>query len=185
MGPKFLMSLVFCTFIVISGCGTTNNASDERDKLVDQLDPANETGEQTNEELNNKLGYVHYTRDQLDQDQERNHALTIDRTKMANMITRVILRNEQFSEVATLVTDQEVLIAYQLTEELNHDIAADIAKKSAQSIVPGFFHVYVSDNATLINDIHSLHNSTTNRNYDNTINQIINEMKKSSQGMEK
>lgn len=161
-----------------------NNASDDRDKVVDPLDPEKETDNQTNDELDDKLGYVHYTRDQLDNDTERNHAVTIDRTKMANIITRIILRNERFEQAATLVTDEEVLIAYELTNEADREMAADIAKKTAMSTVPGFFHVYVSDNPMLIGDIHSLHNSTTNKNYDNTINQIINEMKKSSQGIQ-
>ncbi|GGB36538.1 hypothetical protein GCM10011409_12450 [Lentibacillus populi] len=102
---------------------------------------------------------------------------------MADMITRLILRNEGFDEVATLVTDEEVLIAYQKNDNLDDRTAADIASKTAKSTMPGFFDVYVSDNGTLMNDIQSLHNSSaTNKNYDNTIEQIINEMNKSPQG---
>ena len=171
------------TFTIIAGCAANDNAMDERNQHIDELDPAREIQAPADDELNNKLGYVRYTKDQLDNDAERNHAVTMDRTQMANMITRIILRNDGFNEVATLVTDQEVLIAYDKDEDLDEDNAADIAKKTAVSIMPGYFDVYVSDNDSLIRDIHSLHNSTTtNKNYDNTIDTIINEMKNSSQG---
>jgi len=103
--------------------------------------------------------------------------------EMADMITRIILQYEGFDEVATLVTDEEVLIVYDRNDEMEDENAADIARKTAVSLMPGFFDIYVSDNEALINDIQSLHNSTTNnQNYDNTIDNIISEMKKSPQG---
>ncbi|WP_229683051.1 YhcN/YlaJ family sporulation lipoprotein [Virgibacillus oceani] len=175
---KVFLSLAFA-MVVISGCGNTENATDERDQISDELDPAQELQSPADQEQNNRLGYVRYTKDQLNNDGEKNHTAQIDRREMANMITRIILRNDGFDEVATLVTDEEVLIAYQKNDELEDKRAADIAKRSAMSATPRFYHVYVSDNVTLMNDIHSLHNSTSqNKNYDNTIEQIINEMEK-------
>ena len=47
--------------------------------------------------------------------------------------------------------------------------------------MPGFFDIYVSDNKSLIGDIQSLHNSSTNREYDNLIEQLINKMKETPQ----
>ncbi len=171
---------------VIAGCGNTENATDEREQISDELDPTEELQSPAEQEQNDRLGYVRYTKDQLNNDGEQNHTAKVDRTEMANMITRIILRNDGFDEVATLVTDEEVLIAYQKNDELEDDRAADIAKRSAMSATPRFYHVYVSDNESLMNDIHSLHNSSSqNKNYDNTINQIIKEMKKTPQGLNK
>lgn len=169
----------------ISGCSNTDNAANEKDKIVNQLDPTREQAP-GNQELNDKLGYVRYTKDQLNNEQEQNHIVTIDRIKMADMITRVILRNEVFEEVATLVTDQEVLIAYRVSKDENQNNTANIARETAKSVMPRYFDIYVSDNEVLINDLHSLHNSSTqNKNYQNTIDQIIKEMKKPSQELEK
>ncbi|WP_174614169.1 YhcN/YlaJ family sporulation lipoprotein [Virgibacillus ihumii] len=167
---------------VLAGCENTENTAEEHDQIVEELDPSNENTPD-NPAQENKLGYVRYTKEQLNNNSEQNHSVNIDRTKMANMITRIILRNDGFEEVATLVTDQEVLIAYAKNSALNAEEAADIAKKTAVSAVPGYFHVYVSGNETLMDDIQSLHNSSIQDNsYDNTIDSIIREMKKSPQG---
>ncbi|MBP1950115.1 YhcN/YlaJ family sporulation lipoprotein [Virgibacillus litoralis] len=184
MNKKLFLSLLIVT-VTFAGCANTDNATDnEQQQIVDELDPSQEN-QPDNPAGDNKLGYVRYTKDQLNNDPEKNNSVTIDRTKMANMITRIILRNDGFEEVATLVTDEEVLIAYSKNEEMDSTKAADMAKKSAVSAMPGYFKVYVSDNELLMQDIQSLHNSSIqNNNYDNTINQIIKEMNKSSQGME-
>ncbi|WP_404453933.1 YhcN/YlaJ family sporulation lipoprotein [Virgibacillus necropolis] len=183
MYNKFVIAILLCTMF-ISACGTMNQEAEQQEQIQNELDPARDDGPSSfNEE--NRLGYVHYTRDQLNNDDENNHAATMDRHKIADMISRIILRNEGFDEVATLVTDKEVLIAYGKNDELEDKTAADIAKKTALSIMPGFFHVYVSDNRSLIPDIQSLHNSNTQQGtYRNTITSIIEEMKKSPQGIE-
>jgi hypothetical protein len=151
----------------------------ERNRIVDELDPAREDAE--NEELNNQLGYVNYTRDQMENEEEQNHEWNMDREQMADHITRTILRNDGFEEVATLVTDAEVLIVYSYDhEEFKEEEAADIVKKTADSAMPGFYDIYVSDNDVLINDIRSLHNSTTTSEHDPVIEQIIEEMDESN-----
>lgn len=182
MYSKFFIPIVFIVLFALAGCGGTNNAGDDPNE-AEPLNPTREQQPPVNEELDEKIGYVRYTKDQVDNDRERNRNITLDRNEMANTITRVILRNDDFEEVATLVTDKEVLIAYEKDQDIDENNAADIAKKTAMSIMPGFFEVYVSDNEVLIEDIESLSNSTTeNRNYDNTIDRIIEEMDKSSQG---
>lgn len=178
--------MILLSFIImiaaLAGCGNSDNAANESDQNVEELDPSNESSPD-NSSQDNKLGYVRYTKDQLNNDTEQNHSVNIDRTKMANMITRIILRNDGFEEVATLVTDKEVLIAYDKNDALKEKEAAEIAKKTAVSAMPGYFHVYVSGDETLMRDIHSLHNSNVQDNsYDNTIDSIIREMKKSPQG---
>lgn len=178
MSIKRLLPFTLCALIIASGCSDySNNATDQGDAL----DPAkNQQSPPVDDDLNDKLGYVHYTRSEMDTDPSpRSPNLTIDRNAMANMITKTIMQNDGFEEAATLVTDQEVLIAFQKTEDMDRKLAADIAKKSAMSVMPRYFDIYVSDKAVLIKDIHSLHKaSTKNKNYDNTVDQIIHEMKK-------
>lgn len=191
MNRKLFLPVLLLTVITLTGCNGTDNAADderrqaeERNQIVDELDPEQETTP-SNPSGDNKLGYVHYTREQINNENEANHTINIDRTSLANMITRIILRNDGFIEAATLVTDDKALIAYAKEDKIDAARAADIANKTAVSLLPGYFDVYVSDNETLIQDIQSLHNSSIqDDDYDNTINQIIEEMKKSPQGME-
>lgn len=167
--------------LVVSGCGNPNDSS-QKDEIVNELDPARHeeyTGE--DQELNKKLGFVKYTKDQVKNEPIEN--ITIDREKLADMITKNILQNEAFDKAATLVTDEDVLIAYKKNDTLEEEKAAEIARKSAISVMPGYFDIYVSDNDVIMNDIQSLHNSSThNKNYDNYKDEIINEMQKSPQG---
>ncbi|MGM8365200.1 YhcN/YlaJ family sporulation lipoprotein [Virgibacillus sp. W0181] len=182
------MSLTFLLIgglsLFMIGCSENNDATEDGNKL-DQLDPTLEKSTNTDNQIN-KLGYVRYTQDEIKEDNERNRAVTMDRDKMADIIARIILRNDDFAEVATLVTDEQVLIAYQTNDDQVTEYTSDIARKSAMSIVPAYYEIYVSDNDVLMNDIHSLKNSTTeNKNYENTVNAIIKEMKKTPQGQER
>ncbi|MGM8211974.1 YhcN/YlaJ family sporulation lipoprotein [Virgibacillus sp. W0430] len=182
--PFILLSSLVLTLI---GCGQNDDNTMEDQNAAEQLNPDLErTTENNNDPLINKLGYVRYTKDELNEDDENNREITMNRNEVADIITRIILRNDDFAEVATLVTDEQVLIAYRKNEDNATKYTPDIAKQSARSIVPAYFEVYVSDQEQLMNDIHSLQNSTTqNKNYENTVNSIINEMKKSSQGVDK
>ncbi|WP_100013230.1 YhcN/YlaJ family sporulation lipoprotein [Lentibacillus sediminis] len=176
MKTKLFTAIGLSGLLLISGCGGDNNAGEQGIGINEKLNPNNEMEQPANEELNEQLGYVRFSRDEVNNTQE-DHAMTMDRTEVAQMITRTILRNEGFEEVATLVTDQEVLIAYERNGELDTENAADIASKTAMSVVPRYYNIHVSDNASLMEDIQSLHNSRTdNRNYDNTIDQIIKQM---------
>ncbi|MFD1361470.1 YhcN/YlaJ family sporulation lipoprotein [Lentibacillus salinarum] len=190
MNRKLLLPISLLTAITIAGCGGTNNAADderhqaeERDQIVDELNPEQENTP-SNPSGDDKLGYVHYTKEQIDNEDEEQHTVNIDRTSLANMITRIILQNNGFNEAATLVTDDKALIAYGKTDDLESDKAVDIVNKTATSILPGYFDIYESDNETLIHDIQSLHNSRIqDDDYDNTINQIIERMQESPQGL--
>ncbi|HLR75576.1 MAG TPA: YhcN/YlaJ family sporulation lipoprotein [Virgibacillus sp.] len=182
---KIRLLSVACAFLLISTAAcSTNNAQDEGNS-INQLGPDFEQQSPRDREINDQLGFVRYKKDELELgDPEANDRVaTIDRTKMADMITQMILQNDDFEEVATLVTDQEVLIAYKENGDLDEHDNADIARKTAMSVMPRYFDIYVTNNDGLMNDIHSLHNSSTqNRNYDNTIQKIIQEMKKTPQG---
>ncbi|MFC4558663.1 YhcN/YlaJ family sporulation lipoprotein [Virgibacillus kekensis] len=183
MKKKVYLSAAILLTAMLTACGGNDNAADEHEQIVNELDPEQENQNPGEE---NKLGYVRYTKEQIENDNERNHTVRVDRTKLANMITRIILRSEGFNEVATLVTDEVALIAYSKDEALDSSRAADTAKKTAVSVLPGYYDIYVSDNATLMSDIQSLHNSSVlDNSYDKTVERIINEMKKTPQGNKK
>lgn len=183
MLKKYAFVLLLIT-LFMAGCAT-NQEAEEQEQIRNELDPTRNDESTESFEEENRLGYVHYKQDQVKNDHnENNHTMTINRHKYADMITRTILRTEGFEEVATLVTDKEVLIAYGKNDELSDETAADIAKRTAMSIMPRYFDIYVSQNRSLIRDIQSLHNNNTQQGeHRNTITSIIEQMKKSPQGL--
>lgn len=180
------MFAVLFIVILVSGCATNDQAGDALDRTIDGENEFDQFQEpERDDELSSKLGYVHYNKDELEMDNENNHYVAMDRNKMADMITRLIIRTDNFEEVATLVTDEEVLIAYEKPENMDREEAATVAKKTALSTLPRFYHVYVSDQPTTFRDIQSLQNSNTaNNNYENTLQSIIDDMKETPQGEE-
>jgi ribosomal protein S17E len=110
------------------------------------------------------------------------HYSALDREQVANIISQLSVDIPNVNDVATLVTDQEVLIAYD-TDSKNRNMTADQVKKTAMSVVPRYYHVYVSDNKVLMRDVENLANlDSTSRNARNTVNGLIKQMKKSPQG---
>jgi len=183
---KKIMITGFIMLMIITGCDTTNNTLNEREQRVNELNPEREELQTPgDQEINDQLGYVHYTQEQFEQNEDEDRTVTMDKNEMASMITSIILQNEEFDQVATLVTGNEVLIAYENDDGMDENNAAEIARKTAESVMPRYFDIVVSDNPSLIPDIQSLHISrTTQPNYQNTIDKIIKEMKKSPQGDE-
>src|SRR5699024_8962036 len=154
--------LILTIIFVIAGCSQLNdqpNNDSERAQVAEELDPTRYQETTVDEVLHKQLEYVKYTREQVEKEATRE--VRIEREKMADMITRIILQNKAFDEVATLVTDEDVLSAYQVNDKIDGDNAAEIARKSAMSVLPRYFEIIVSDNDVIMHDIQSLHNSTT------------------------
>ncbi|GLO67031.1 MULTISPECIES: YhcN/YlaJ family sporulation lipoprotein [Oceanobacillus] len=175
MKMKLLIPLFLITGLCLVGCGTDDAADD----TSPQLDPNRNQTEPA--ETNNKLGFVRYTKDEFANDESHEHrAITIDRREMADMISRILLQNNQYEEVATLVTDEEVLIAFEHSENIAIDEAMINARKTAESVLPRYYDIYTSGDKSLIQDIQTLHYSLANDpnfDYDQTVQTIIEEMK--------
>ncbi|MCT2535910.1 YhcN/YlaJ family sporulation lipoprotein [Aquibacillus koreensis] len=189
ISKKILYPTLCAITLTISGCTSNDEAGDMLDRSIDgnnefdQFQAPDANNE--NNEISSQLGYVHYTEDEVKLDRETDHYISIDRNRLADTITRLILQYDGFEDVATLVTDEEVLIAYDKPEDIETEKAASMVKKSAVSVLPSFFNVYVSDQPVTFRDIQSLKNSTTvDDDYENTLENIITEMKKSPQGEE-
>ncbi|MFD1020495.1 YhcN/YlaJ family sporulation lipoprotein [Thalassobacillus hwangdonensis] len=185
MNKTFATSILLSAGLLMTACNAgndddnaLNNGNGDGNLNGNAMDSYN--GPDTTEN-NDQLGYVRYTKDQVDP--EGNYETQVDREAMSDMITKMILSYEQFEDAATLVSDDEVLVAYQKPDEMDRDQAADMVKKTAASLVPRYFEIYVSDQASAFDDIQSLNNtSTTDRNYDQVIEEIIKRMRQAPQG---
>jgi ribosomal protein S17E len=176
-----------CAMAAITGCasddtrgvyeksGNTLNVNNHRTELY------NESSRNGIRNISTDYGYVRHQKSPIMND-NNNHYAAINREQVANIISRYSTNIPNVNDVATLVTDQEVLIAYQ-TDSKDRNLTADQVKRTAMSVVPRFYHVYVTDNRALLRDVENLsHLDSTSRNARNTVSQLITQMKKSPQG---
>ncbi|WP_053218762.1 YhcN/YlaJ family sporulation lipoprotein [Virgibacillus senegalensis] len=186
MKMRKMVPLLLSILLMASGCATGNRgAVPEVDRSLNGTESNNQqgTGNVNEDDVTSRLGYVRYKKDELNADEESRQMVSIDRNKTADTITRMILRYDGFEEAATLVTDDEVLIAYTRPEEMEREKAASIAKKTAMSLMPRYYDIIVSDKAVSFQEIQSLKNSSTlDRDYENTLRSVMESMKKAPQG---
>ncbi|MCK6258346.1 YhcN/YlaJ family sporulation lipoprotein [Fictibacillus sp. KIGAM418] len=106
----------------------------------------------------------------------------MDRQKLADMITDMAVRLPNIKDMAVLVTDEEVLMAYETTSK-NRMAMADNVKKTAFSVVPRYYHVYVSDKKGMIGKLEQYRSiNYDTENAEGIIDRLIAQMKKSPQG---
>ncbi|WP_043932305.1 YhcN/YlaJ family sporulation lipoprotein [Bacillus sp. EB01] len=185
---KQLYALSLCG-LLLAGCGGENAGADRygnnthmytnnrRAEVLDQ-------GEEKKADKSQRFGFVRHYKSPImgDRSAKNDHEAPLDRQELAGHISRISTDLPNVNEVVTLVTDEEVLIAYE-TDTNNRELTADQVKRTAMSFVPRFFHVYVSDNKMLMNDIETLSSlNTSSKNSDAAIAAVIKEMKKSPQG---
>lgn len=151
--------------------------------VQDRTDLYNEEG-LTNENNNKSanFGYVRHQKSGIPNDVTLTRTPGLDREQAANTISSLIVQLPNVNDVATLVTDEEVLVAYK-TDSKNRFETADQVKKTALSAVPRYYHVYVSDNPSMIQQIEAYSPlDSTSRDIDEILNKTIKEMLKSPQG---
>jgi SepF-like predicted cell division protein (DUF552 family) len=87
-----------------------------------------------------------------------NETYTIDREKLADAISKMAVTLPDVKDSAVLVTDEEVLIAYQtdVKTEKERSRVADQVKNTAMSFVPRWYHIYVTDDPTLRRNVENL-----------------------------
>lgn len=178
-----------CAFSLLAGCANNDSANQGmHDKSGSTLNVNNkrselyqEGGNQSIKNVSNQYGYVRQQKSPVMNDNKQFAAL--NREQLANIISRLSTALPNVHDVATLVTDQEVLIAYR-SDTNDRNQTADQVKKTAMSVVPRYYHVYVTDNKNLIRDVENLsHLGSTSKNVRTNVNQLIAEMKKSPQGL--
>jgi ribosomal protein S17E len=187
---KLVIILGLCTMTAVTGCskdmanrdvyeesGNTINVNNKRHELY------NEGASRGVRNVSNNYGFVRHQKSPLMNDNTANdHYTALDREQVANIISKYSTEIPNVNDVATLVTDQEVLIAYD-TDSKDRNLTADQVKKTAMSVVPRYYHVFVTDNKVLMRDVENLANlDSTSRNARNLVNGLIKQMKKSPQG---
>lgn len=179
--------------LALTGCGANQMA--DRDNMANRGDIYEESGNtiNVNDEradiynVKNKnksedFGYVRHQKNPIAGRNNGDHYLAIDREKLADSISKLSTDLPNVNDVATLVTDEEVLIAYN-TDSKDRNLTADQVKRTAMSVVPRFYHVYVTDNKNLIKNVESYATLGSNsRNNDSLVDKLIVQMLKSPQG---
>lgn len=187
---KLVIIMGLCTMTALTGCskdmanrdvyeesGNTINVNNKRHDLY------NEGASRGVRNVSNNYGFVRHQKSPLMNDNKtNNHYAALDREQVANIISKYSTSIPNVNDVATLVTDQEVLIAYN-TDSKDRNLTADQVKRTAMSVVPRFYHVYVTDNKMLMRDVENLANlDSTSRNSRNLVTGLVAQMKKSPQG---
>lgn len=187
---KSIIVIGLCTLTALTGCSRDINNRDVYEESGNTINVNNKRNELYNEgagrgirNVSHNYGYVRHQKSPLMNDNTANdHYTALDREQLANIISKFSTNVPNVHDVATLVTDQEVLIAY-ATDTKNRNLTADQVKKTAMSVVPRYYHVFVTDNKALMRDVENLANmDSTSRNARNSVNHLIAQMKKSPQG---
>ncbi|EKN63618.1 putative lipoprotein [Neobacillus bataviensis LMG 21833] len=187
---KLILIAGLCTITVLTGCTKDNANQDIYEESGNTINVNNKRHELYNEgasrgirNVSNNYGFVRHQKSPVMNDNKaNNHYAALDREQVANIISKQSTSIPNVNDVATLVTDQEVLIAYD-TNSKDRNLTADQVKQTAMAVVPRYYHVYVTDNKVLMRDVENLANTDSNsRNARNLVNGLITQMKKSPQG---
>jgi hypothetical protein len=158
--------------------GNTINVNDQRPELY------NETGGRKGfQDKSEDFGYVRTQRSPvMKTDSARDHYAAIDREQLAKIISELGTNVPHVNDVSALVTDEEVFIVYN-TDSKNRMATADQVKKTALSVVPRWYHVYVSDNTALRREIENFATlDSDSRDINSLLDQLAKKMSASPQG---
>ncbi|OLP63512.1 hypothetical protein BACPU_31660 [Bacillus pumilus] len=183
MIKRLTASILLC--MLLGGCGFQSgmnrqideNSSSKAIRLSDGHEGNNSNMPETD---TNRAGYVRYQKKQITDQKEKTPAL--NREHLAHVITSLSVQLPNIQEAATLVTDEDALIVYR-TGNKNRDESADQVKKTAVSVLPRYYHVYVSDHPEHFQSIANFSRLQTNsRDFDQILAKTIQQMKHAPQG---
>lgn len=177
-----LYLLTACQF----GAGEDTSLLHESGNTINVSDrPELYNGENVTKVNNDKqadFGYVRHQKSGVPGDNSFTNIPGFDREKAADTISSLIVQLPNVNDVATLVTDEEVLVAYE-TDSDQRSATADQVKKTALSVVPRYYHVYISDKTNMIQQIEAFSpQNSTSRDIDEILNKTVKEMLESPQG---
>lgn len=187
---KKFVALSICLVIVSTGCQTLvrNEAPIARDNheiinMRNRSEGLNIINPDKNHQEIQQFGFVRHQRETaLPRGGSNPNIAAYDPELLADAISKLSILVPDVDDVATLVTDKQVLVAYQTTSE-NRFQTADQIKKTAMSVVPRFFHVYVSDEPRMISSIERFGSlSSTTKGVQDVLEHTIEEMLLSPQG---
>ncbi|MCC3355769.1 YhcN/YlaJ family sporulation lipoprotein [Bacillus sp. REN16] len=174
----------------LTGCGASDDnhagvyhESGNTINRIDQNELYNANGVKNNGKEMTNFGYVRHQKNPVPgRANVYSNLPAMDREKVADLISKICTTIPNVNDVGTLVTDEEVLVAYK-TDSKDRNLTADQVKRAALSVVPRFFHVYVSDDPDMMKQIERFGTlDSDSRNVDQIITSTIQQMIKSPQG---
>ncbi len=174
---KRLLFPIILSILLFSGCQATeegqpflqrpNTLSSEK---LPHLDLEADKGQKET------FGYRRYQKQQFKAQPQ------LDRDQLANNVTRLALSNQHVEEAAALVTSKYVLIAYDASSGDREEVAEQV-KRSASSILPRFFKIYLTDDHGMFEEIERFQGlSTRSKQTGRSLEETIKEMQLSPQG---
>ncbi|MEH6972379.1 YhcN/YlaJ family sporulation lipoprotein [Bacillus sp. JJ675] len=134
-----------------------------------------------NDDRKGRFGYARHQATPV-KNKDKTQAPKINREEMAHIISSLTVQLPNIQDASALVTDEEALVVYR-TGSKRREETADQVKKTAASVVPRYYHIYISDNPNLMQSIANFSSLGSNsRNVDQLMADTIEEMKKSPQG---
>lgn len=132
------------------------------------------------------FGYVRHQRNPgMGTKSAKDHYAAVDREQLAKIISQFGTDVPNVDDVSALVTDEEVIVVYE-TDSKNRNLTADQVKRTAASVVPSWYTVYVTDNTKLRQDVENFATLDSDTENINTImSGLIERVKASPQGVSK
>jgi len=184
------------SFALLSACSNNNNGKNVAENPAvykkdgntvnkyERVDMYNKGLEKTSADKQNEFGYVRHVKSPVPgQNIKYRDIYTLNREKVADAISKIAVTNSKVHDAATLVTDEEVLIWYKTNakSKAGRNNVADQVKKTAFSIVPRWYHVYVTDNPTLKQYVENIsYMKSSDANKEKVIRQTVKMMLDSS-----
>lgn len=165
--------------LILSACSTPNLPTVQSEGE----NPAT-GGTMENNTTENDFGYASLATNPDDHHGEMNgKEYKLDRQVTADAISRFGSAVHGVESITTVVTDEEVLISYQIAEDadIDRNETADQIKRNALSVIPRWFHVYVTDDPSLRVNVENLAQThLSKKDMETAISATIEMMKESS-----
>lgn len=185
---KKMISALAMSGILLSACGGNDQQIADNDSVykksgntmnqTDRNDLYNESND------NQNYGFVRQVKNPVPGESTNiNAGDVVTREQLANQISKLTVGLPDVNDSSVVVTDAEVLIAYQAdtSDERSRARVADQVKKTAESAVPKWFGIYVTDDPTLRQNVENIASMTPNQaNTDKAVKDTVRMMKENS-----
>ncbi len=131
-----------------------------------------------------EFGFVRNSKANAQEEKYPGYAV-YDRELLANSISEMAAVIPSVEDCGVLVTSDQVLMVYEAqdTNNLDRNDVADQVKKTALSVVPSYYEVYVSDDMTMMDEIERFGGlSPESDEYEDSLEQTIEQFKQYPQG---
>ena len=148
-------AILLISTITLGACSMPNTPT-----VKQELEQSVEADTLENGTTENDFGFANKAANAVDNRGENDgEEYQLDRQVTADAISRYGASIPGIENVSTVVTDEEVLISYQVAqdaEDLDRNEVADQVKRSALSVIPRWYHVYLTDDPSLRVNVESI-----------------------------